>query len=582
MVIGVLAVVYPRASASNQPNIIVIYTDDQRWDTLCWEDIGLTDICSLPAADHPMPLAERLMAYSVVFSNAFVPDPLCCPARGSFHAGGFHPHNTNVLDNELPNGSVHQLSDSVTLATQMQLQGYTTALVGKYLNKDDEWVDPITGESYVPPGWDHYASVPGTQDDWWNPLVVFGSSTPTEPSVGSSTVLSDTYVTTFLADESLAFIRDTCQFGSCEAPFFLFIGTSAPHWPATADTPYETLFSDFVYDERGFGEPDGDITDKPYQIQQWSLQWWEDQDLEFRRRQMRTLRSVDDMLGELVRLLRRRALLNNTVIIFASDNGFMWGEHKLTKKIKPYEESIRVPMFVFMPGVAPRTEDNLVSANLDLPATILDLAGVDPLQTDGLSLVPLLQDPATPWRDALLIQHFDSGVGTPYTWAAVRTEDYKYVELVTGEVELYDLSADPFELQSQHNNPAYDGVEALLAAQLDAMQRGASVRFDNLLDPFHNNLPEAVVGQAYTFQLLAWGGNGDYTWSHYVDPDTFCPADLPPGVSISTAGEVNGTPTASGTWSFCVKLEDSSISPQPGNGRPQSHIVEFVLTVLAP
>jgi len=152
-----LPVFNPRPAAAGEPyNIVLIYTDDQRWDTVCGPD-GLAEICSLPKRFHPLAFVERqIMDRGVVFSNAFVSNPVCCPSRASLLSGGFYSHNTNVLSNRLPNGGVTQFSDADTLATRLQASGYQTGMVGKYLNQYNSLADVSAGEGYVPPGWTRF------------------------------------------------------------------------------------------------------------------------------------------------------------------------------------------------------------------------------------------------------------------------------------------------------------------------------------------------------------------------------------------------------------------------------------------
>ena len=161
--------------------------------------------------------------------------------------------------------------------------------------------------------------------------------------------------------------------------------------PAPGD---ETLFSDYEYRNRAYGE--ADLSDKPTRIQQ-TLPLDTRQLQTFQRNQLRALQAVDRAVGAIVDKLEAKNKLAQTVLIFTSDNGYLWGEHGLQGKGEPYEESIRVPLVIVLPGIAPRTDDHLVAMNLDVPQTIFDLAGISK-DTDGVSLVPLLQGDNSLWR----------------------------------------------------------------------------------------------------------------------------------------------------------------------------------------
>jgi len=416
-----------------------------------------------------------------------------------------------------------------------------------------------------------------------------GSSDSTAAATGVVQQIDDgTYLTDFQTQQVLDFIDETCDdAGSCTRPFFVMLSTSAPHDPATPAPKYQSLYTNFLYRERAWGElPDGDVSDKPEYVVRSARDWVPDEDDPFHRDQLRSLRSVDAGISQIRKKLVNKGLLSNTIIVFTSDNGLMWGEHTLTDKHKPYEESVRLPLIAMVPGVAPRVEDRLVAVDLDLPATILEWAGVSADYGDGRSLVPLIQDDPIVWRNELLLQHFnygaEGGSGVP-TWAAVRADDWKYVEYVTGEVELYDLMADPYELTSLHADPAYQEIKADLAQRLDGLGRGLAITKDNLQKPksASNDLPKATQGRAYSTQFSAWGGDGSYAWELYADDELCAGSALPAGLTLSPQGQLAGTPAASGNWRFCIRVSDGTRSPQPGNDRVQSYVMVIDLAVAA-
>jgi hypothetical protein len=196
------------------------------------------------------------------------------------------------------------------------------------------------------------------------------------------------------------------------------------------------------------------------------------------RCRIESLLAVDDGVGRIVDALSRGGELDNTVIIFTSDNGFFAGEHRVrTGKNRVYEEAIRVPLVIRGPGVPEGATVADLSINADLAPTILDAAGATPgLPEDGRSLLPFADHPDRFHGRELLIEKGnildddDEDAIQSGEFAAVRTSRYIYVENATGEKELYDLAGDPYELQNQIANPAYAPVVAALATRLASLR----------------------------------------------------------------------------------------------------------------
>ena len=528
----------PVAVQGQEPlNFILILTDDQRLDTL-WA----------------MPRVDQLANSGVTFSDAFVTTPICGPSRASILSGGFYAHNTGVLNNMEPNGGVARFDDSEALATLLQGAGYATGFIGKYLNEYS------TVAPYIPPGWTVFEA--GSNTLFPSYRFVVGSS-GSEPSLGEFTGLLTQYGTDYLRDRALAFID--LHAGQ---PFFLLLSIDAPHYPRTPAPGDEGLFGAYLYRERAYGEVD--LSDKPLQVRNVALTFpaiAEERD-EIHRNQLRSLQAVDRAVGALADHLELLGLLDRTVIIFTSDNGFLWGEHGLVEKAWPYEESIRVPLVAVVPDITPRVDDHLVAMNLDIPATILELAGVEKA-TDGMSLVPVLQDPDAPGRGEALIEST-----TPYYfWGGLRIKDasgdWKYIESDWGpSIELYDLANDPFEEENLSADPSHQSMIAGLSATL-AGQKALAI-------PFRGDgtkTPVARIGEPYSFQLQARGGVTPYTWS-------VVEGELPAGLSLDPAsGLISGVPTQAGSREVLVKVEDSSTSLQTGN--PQSFLRWLAFTVVS-
>ena len=409
----------PTALAQDQPadppSILLIVTDDQRWDTL-WS----------------MPEVQRsLMEWGVSFSESFTTSSLCCPSRASILTGEY-PHTTGVYRQALPHGGFKSFHDATTIATRLHGAGYHTGFFGKYL--DSYQHDALTG--YVPSGWDRWVAFVHSQ--------FFDYGLTVDGEVRRRGVEPDDYSTDVLAAHTEGFIRKT------DGPVFALFAPAAPHAPATPAPADEGGFADLpVWRPPSFDE--ADRSDKPKHIQ--ALQPIGPErtaTLEvLRRNQYRSLQAVDRAVGRLLRALRDTGRLDDALVIFTSDNGLLWGEHRWLKKEVPYEEAIRVPLVVrddAIVGAGPRTDDHLV-ANIDLAPTIADVAGVKLPGAEGKSLVPLLKGTAETWRHALLIEHLRGRNPIP-TYCAVRTERYLFASYDTGERELYDLNADPFELRN--------------------------------------------------------------------------------------------------------------------------------------
>lgn len=395
-------------------NFVVILTDDQRWDTL-WS----------------MPVVQNRLG-GVLFANAFTTTPVCCPSRASLLTGQY-VHNHGVLNNAIGRSALNELD---TLATNLQRAGYRTGFTGKYLHGYQP--------GYIPPGWTKFVAQEngGMLADWWHLRnVTTGGSGPGAAGTGGTYDL-DHYLTSHHQDVALSFLE---QYG--REPFFLLVSTYAPHTPATPLPEDMGLFADYLYRGRGYGE--ADLSDKPGWLRQAALLDASRNDDEFNRNMLRSLQPVDRMAGAILDKLAALGVLDRTVIIFASDNGVTWGEHGIYDKGTAYEESIRVPLIVRVPGIPARVE-NKMALLIDIAPTIYELAGIEH-GADGRSLAPLLANPGADWRDDFLIEaygYLDWRYRTDGIWRGVRSERWKFVEWGSGEIELYDLKNDPFELEN--------------------------------------------------------------------------------------------------------------------------------------
>jgi len=462
-----------KASASQpQPNIVVIMTDDL--------SVGMLNV-ALRQGWMPN-LKRQVIDPGTTFTKSYVSDSLCCPSRSTFLTGQY-PHNHGVLDNSLPIGGVTRLNDNFTLATCLQKAGYRTGHVGKYLNgygEDKVKDNPSDDPTYVPPGWNHWQATVGTTTykmyDYLindnGKLIQYGSQ-------------PNDYQTDVLARRSVRFINES-EIVNDAKPFFLVITPLAPHFEREQNR-YQMNYgfqstvrpalrhqgsASNILMPRGFSFNEENISDKPSWLQSYfpPLSQENIDNLQrIYRDKLESLRAVDDLVSTVISSLEKNQELDNTVIIFTSDNGYTSGEHRLWQKMYPYEEAIRVPLFIRLPGGVARRSTDRFALNNDLAPTIVELAGTVPeIEMDGRSLIPLLKNLKLPdWRKRFLIEHWNGPqfpILATYTAirtssAATQTPNQLYVEYDGGEREFYDLATDPSQLQSLQNQGGKSAIQ---------------------------------------------------------------------------------------------------------------------------
>jgi N-acetylglucosamine-6-sulfatase len=481
------------ADEPKPPNVVLILTDD-----LASGDINPHTL------EHMPNLRKLLVQKGTTFENSFVTNSLCCPSRATILRGQY-THNHQILHNEPPLGGFEKFRflghENSTMATWVKEQGYRTAFFGKYLNGYNE--------TYIPPGWDEWYAATGNYLK--HTLNENGQMVDYDPE--------SYHDTDVISDKSSDYVARTAgadpPFFTTDRPFLMWLGTKAPHQPATPAPRHENVYTDLPL-PRPPSFDEGNVSDKPDWVadnpplSQEQRKYME----ELHRKRLQSMLAVDDMVGDLVEALRESGELDNTYIFFTSDNGFHLGQHRLgAGKWTPYEEDIRVPLIVRGPGVPEdRTLRHMVLNN-DLAPTFADLAGAEtPSFVDGRSLRPLLEDdpPSTEdWRQRFVLEAVAerSGVAQPpfidestvaplltgdplpsnwrrtsaasaqlsEEWGrpwmkALRTEDHLYVEYETGERELYDLEDDPHELHNIHATAPQD-LKQRLKRQLDALRQ---------------------------------------------------------------------------------------------------------------
>jgi len=452
-----------------RPNVVIVLTDDQRWDT--------TDGTHSPGGAFVMPYTRDALAdHGVDLPNAFITTPVCCPSRASILSGQY-AHHSGVLTNVGTDGGADDFDDTSAVGLWLQAAGYRTGFYGKYMNGYVDLWDATAGEPpYVPPGWNEWHAF--ERPRYFDYTLVDRSD---GGPVGTSYYgfAEEEYSTDVLRRLAVEFIESTPS----GQPFFLHLNLKAPHTPRTPAPRHERTFEHFP-DWRPPSHNEEDVSDKPAWVQ--ALPLIEGADLRVldrtRRRQLEMLQAVDEAIDgpeifgtkSIMQALRDAGVADDTIVIFISDNGWLWGEHRMDKKNKPYEEAIRTPLLVRYPKLTPlpRTEDRF-ALNIDLAPTLVELAGATvspPIVQDGASLVRLLDGTTRDWRTDFMTEGWPNG----HVWATVREARWKYTELpVTPgdpatefERELYDLENDPYELESLHAAPEHADRIAAMAARL--------------------------------------------------------------------------------------------------------------------
>lgn len=436
VVITIAAVVCRGESNSaldTPPNIVFILTDD-------------LDLNLMPYMQNTNTLIAQEGA---VFKNYFVTSPACCPSRATILRGQY-PHNTTILENSSGFERFYRNgNEKETIATWLQRAGYRTSFLGKYLN-----LYPAGAlKTYIPPGWtDWHVFLYKNATDFY-----FAYTMNENGELVRYHKKTEDYSTDVIKGKAVEFINKSIK---DNAPFFALISVYAPHGPSSPAPRHAELYRGLEY-PKGIAFNEGDISDKPSVVRsliQTSGKFETvDADSLFMQR-VRSMQAVDEMVGELIKLLDQHGQLNNTYIFFTSDNGFHMGEHGLSSgKMLPYEEDIHVPLLVRGPGIEPNSTITQMVANLDLAPTIADMAGVSPARfVDGRSFLPFLnsqQETGLEWRQALLLELGYLDRPSPViAYRGIRTERFTYIEYESGETEFYDLLLDPYQLNNLANS----------------------------------------------------------------------------------------------------------------------------------
>jgi arylsulfatase A-like enzyme len=411
-------------------NFIVIVTDDQRWDALGVVQREMGAAARFPWFTNGTPNLDRLAAEGIRFRNAFLTLSLCSPSRAAIQTGRYN-HLNGVINNSTPFPT-----NSVTFATQLREAGYTTAWVGKWHH----------GQQVARPGYDFAASYLGQGNFFDTTFYVNGVATPT---VG--------WVDDVATDYALAFIQTNQH-----KPFALVVGYKTTHGPRTPPERTANLYTN----ETALPVPNLNVP-VPWAT---NINKPGAEDL---RNYFRCITAMDDAVGRIMDRLEVTGLATNTMVIFCGDNGYYLGEHGRGDKRSAYEESIRIPVLVRYPKLIPQPSlsDELV-LHLDFATTILDLAGVPiPCTMQGASWRPLFAGNTNGWRQSFFYQYFLEPNFNPPTLFAMRTTNAKLV-LYPGHPEwseMFDLAADPHEINNLYALPEHAAMRASLRVEFDRL-----------------------------------------------------------------------------------------------------------------
>ncbi len=508
------------AALPEQPSFVVIQTDDQTFEGL-YASFGQPRLRAMPNTLNL--IAKRGMT----FNNYYVSYPLCCPSRVSLLTGRY-AHNSGVKGNIQPNGGYFGYSFRAAATHNMpvwlQGAGYRTIHVGKFLNGYGD--EPYDNGSTVPPGWNSWHTVLKADTNHYYYGYTLNNNGTIEGPYGDSgtwepreyTTRDDLgcpfaplngqpcfYETDMLTNLAAQEIRETSR----EQPFYLQLDYTAPHGdfrrpagPEPAPRHYDWFKGAPLPHNRGEGFDEGNVSDKPRFIR--DAPYLSLSDIHTYRvywdKQLEALRSIDDGVKQLIDTLGSQHRLRNTYVIFTSDNGFFFGEHRLIGgKFLAYEPATHMPFLIRGPHIKAGTESSEAAANIDIAPTVLELAGAEADKSiDGRSLTPFLHDPELNTLRPLLFESFvetsdvtDNGaiaepgdqsrasattqrqreatasiLAPPKDYEGIRLGPYKYIAWPDGEKELYNIEKDPNELNNIVRIPNYFPVRNYLHREL--------------------------------------------------------------------------------------------------------------------
>jgi N-acetylglucosamine-6-sulfatase len=464
----------PRSTrAGGTPNVLMVMTDDQTLE-------------AMRVLDN---VDRYLVDQGTSFTNYFVSFPVCCPSRATYMSGQF-AHNSGVLENIAPRGGYHKQNQDEYLPVWLQRAGYWTGSVGKYLNEYGQ-----DGNIAPPKGWNRwYGLIDPTTYNYYNYDVSVDGQ---RQHFGDA---PEDYQTDVLGGEVVRLLKERA---TTAQPWFLSWTPLAPHavepesaaGTSTGDTTnnvetktqsiiekfravlpkpapeFEGRFSkERLPQPPSFNQKDTStlppvIRDKqPISLNLAGVI------REGYQHELEALLSVDKWVKQIVDTLAATDQLDNTVVLFTSDNGYFHGEHRISfSKVFLYEQGVHLPFIMRGPGIPKAAKIPQLTANVDITPTILALTGAKAtLPVDGRDLIALAKDPQQGAGRGILLENW-RGNGKFHT-DGIRTDRYKYLISDGKDEELYDLQNDPDEVVNLAHDPAMAGIKGLLVSRLDVLR----------------------------------------------------------------------------------------------------------------
>jgi N-acetylglucosamine-6-sulfatase len=434
-------------------NIVLILSDDHRYDFMGFMDEA-PEFLETPNFD-------RMARGGAHLANAFVTTSLCSPSRASILTGQYM-HRHRVVDNQRP-----VAEGTVFFSEYLQKAGYQTAFVGKWhMGHDDDSPRP---------GFDHWVSFKG-QGTYFDP----------ELNINGKRQKIKGYTTDVLAAQALKWLRESRD---PTKPYLLYLSFKAVHYPFTPAPRHKGRYQGkpipypetMALTEENYATQPRWVRERRYGIHgidhmqtgaldhdpvpSFDALYW---------RFCETVHGLDENIGKLLDFLEAEKLDKSTLTLYLGDNGFALGEHGFYDKRDAFEESIRIPMLAYAPGViAPGTRVDKMVLNIDVAPTILQHCGVKPPDAkafDGRSFEPLLRGDAVPsWRDHMLYEyHWEWNFPATPTTLAIRGDRYKYIYYhgLWDKNGFYDLESDPHERHNLIDVPAFQERIATMRTQL--------------------------------------------------------------------------------------------------------------------
>jgi arylsulfatase A-like enzyme len=521
-----------------KPNFIVIQTDDQTLDGLY---ASYKPFAGAPAIRAMPSTLDLIGKRGMTFTRYYVSYPLCCPSRVTLLTGRY-AHNHGVKGNVQPNGgySGFKARGAFThnLATWLQADGYKTIHIGKFLNGYGEM--PYSEPKEVPPGWTSWHTVEAADSThfyygyelnnngevdgpYGDPGNLETREYPVRDDIGCPFAPTNGLPCYYETDKLTELTTTELANTPAEQPFYLQLDYTAPHGdfrkpagPEPAPREYDWFKGARLPHDRQEGFDEGNVSDKPRFIREAPHLTPDDKHTYrvYWQKQLEALRGIDDGVRQIVETLGAEGRLRNTYIIFTSDNGFFFGEHRLIGgKFLAYEPATHLPFLIRGPGIVPGTKSGELAMNIDIAPTVLELAGAEADKSiDGRSMVPYIRDPELRSRRPLLFESFvqtndveqqgaiavpgdQSSAGRsnrraralhaelhrrpsatasllapPKDYEGIRLGPYKYIAWPDGEKELYDINKDPYELNNIAKIPNFYPVRNALHKELRRLE----------------------------------------------------------------------------------------------------------------